>query len=215
MKKRTRRSKRPPRSSTSPSIQEAQEATKDFATDFPINYADELAELNTAIVPGPGEAYPAIGLRGNETLGNLSSRDYTAIAYSCAISSPKKNDMMINDDLLHPSDEQIVDGRRMANAALQAYGQVNKQPLGELLWIAIRRTGQEIKSRADGTEKTVMTEINTRIRNMLERDPELKKYALRSSRKETGPEAGPAVGAGSKGKDKSAENDKNNQIILG
>ena len=195
--------------------QEVQEATKDFATDFPNRYGYELAELDTAIVPGPGEAYPAIGLRGNETLGNLSNRDYTAIAYSCALSLPKKNDLLINDDLLHPSDEQIADGKRMANAALQAYGQGNKQRLGELLSIAIRRTGQEIKSRADGTEKTVMTEINTRVRNMLERDPELKKYALRNQLKETGPEEGPAAGAGNKGREKTAENGKDNRIILG
>ena len=192
---------------------EAQEQTKDFATEFPLFYGYELGEIDTAAAPGPGEAYHAIGLRGNEMLGNLSNRDYSAISYTCALSSPKKNDNLINDSLLSPSKEQLANGKRAANTALTAYGQGNKQPLGELLSIALRRTAQEIQSHPAGTEKVVMTEINTRIKNMLGRDPELKKYALRSGLKEA--DLAPAAPEAESRNKNAAEKSQENKLILG
>ena len=193
---------------------EAQEATKDFATAFPNRYGSELAELDTTVIPEPGESFPAIGLRGNEMLETLSNRDYTAIAYTCALSAPKKNDLLINDNLLQPSEEQIADGRRRADAALRAYGQGNKQPLGALLSAALRKTGREIKNRPAGTEKVVMTEIGARIKNMLERDPELKKYAMRSGLQESELEPAPAAEAESNYRNKTTEKELDNPIIL-
>ena len=125
---------------------------------------------------------PAVG-RTVTNRHHLSVRDYAALAFSSALSSPNRDHFLFENNILMQKDEAVADGRKATEIAVKAYSEGDKIPLANLLTLGIQKLTQEAQDK-NITQKACMQEMSTRMMNMLDRDPELKKYAMRQGLKE-------------------------------
>ncbi|MBO4887970.1 MAG: hypothetical protein J5589_06640 [Firmicutes bacterium] len=114
---------------------------------------------------------------------HLSVRDYTALAFSSALSSPNRDLFLLEDNILMQKDAAAADGKKATDIAIKAYSEGDKIPLANLLTLGIQKLTQEAQNK-NVTEKACMQEMSSRMLNMLDRDPELKKYTMRQGLKE-------------------------------
>ena len=117
----------------------------------------------------------------------LNPKEYSAVVFSSALSSSKRASQLLIEDVLDLNDEAVVEGRKVAEAAFRAYGSENgktdKIPLAKLLTLGLRKLNEETAGK-NAKDRECLGEMSARMVNMLNRDPELKKLALRQGLKE-------------------------------
>ena len=174
-----------------------QEKTRNNATDIPYRYILKVVEMDELYAPKKSEnqignlngavsEYPAIGLKDTADVHSqgLSNKDFAALAFANALSSKNRESHLIENDLLIQNETAVEDGKKAADIAFKAYGNKDKIPLANLLSLGIRKLNQTAQESADAEEKACMQEMAKRMTNMLERDPELQKYAMRQGLKQ-------------------------------
>ena len=144
--------------------------------------------------------FKAIGNGGNDP--SLSIKDFTAIAYAACYTDRayekippryhRSKDPEVNKYFMHfmienldkgdiehigcSHGDMIQEGRLMAKEAMEKYAQGDKQMLAELLTVGIKKTNKVFKKHRFGVTPSNI-ELAARMKNMLERDPELKAIA--------------------------------------
>ena len=144
--------------------------------------------------------FKAIGNGGNGM--PLSSKDFAAIAYAACFTDRayekvpnrfhRNKDAEINKFKLHymiegldsgkhtkigrSHGDMIQEGRLMAKEAMEKYAQGDKQMLAELLTVGIKKINKLFKKNRLSISASNI-EMAARMKNMLERDPELKAIA--------------------------------------
>ncbi len=131
------------------------------------------------LIQGAENSYPPIAINGTASGCNLSGKDYAAISYSSSLVSKKRDDFLHDDDILMQNDDAVADAKKAADIALKEYKNGNKLPLANLLTHGIRNLTRESQGKT-AEEKACMNEMAGRMLNMLSRDPELQKHAMRS-----------------------------------
>ena len=128
----------------------------------------------------PAPVYEGIGLPIQPTYKGapLSPKDFAAVSFANALSSKERENQLIENNILIQSDKAVEEGKKAADIAFKAYGEGDKMPLAKLLSLGIQKLNQESAGKT-GTEKACMKEMSQRMFNMLQRDPELQKYAER------------------------------------
>ena len=116
----------------------------------------------------------------------LNPKDYSAVVLASSLSS-RHSGFKLTDTVLSQNHPAIDEGRQVAEIAFKAYGgqgvPTDKVPLAKLLTLGIQKINGELAHK-QGVEKECLNEMNVRMSNMLNRDPELKKLALREGLKE-------------------------------
>ncbi len=117
---------------------------------------------------------------------SLNPKDYSAVVLASSLSS-RHSGFKLTDTVLSQNRPAIDEGRQVAEIAFKAYGgqgvPTDKVPLAKLLTLGIQKINGELAHK-QGVEKECLNEMNVRMSNMLNRDPELKKLALREGLKE-------------------------------
>ncbi len=137
--------------------------------------------------PGEEKALPFAPVGAPEgSKCSLNPKEYSAVVLASSLSS-RHSDFKLGDVTVSQAPAAIEEGRQVAEIAFKAYGGKNvpadKIPLAKLLTLGIRKINQELRLR-QGVEKECLKESSARMANMLDRDPELKKLALREGLKE-------------------------------
>ena len=139
--------------------------------------------------PNPVEGelpFAPIGMQKNKKY-HLNPKEYSAVVFASSLSSSKREIQLLPEDLPALNDEAVAEGRKVAEAAFRAYGgedgKADKIPLAKLLTLGIRKISEEMSGR-DAKDQECMKEMSARMANMLNRDPELKKLALRQGLRE-------------------------------
>lgn len=118
---------------------------------------------------------------------SLNSKEYSALVFASSLSSSKRENPQPGKNVPALNGEAVADGRKAAEAAFRAYGgqggAVDKIPLARLLTLGLRRLSEETAGK-DPKDQECMKEMSARLANMLNRDPELKKIALRQGLRE-------------------------------
>ena len=137
-------------------------------------------QYNNPREPEKSTIYSPVGLpiQAGHKGGSLSMKDFAAVSFASALSSRQRDKLLIENNILVQSEEAAAEGKKVSDAAFKAYGEGDKVPLAKLLTIGIRKLNEESAGRT-GSEKACMKEMSQRIFNMLQRDPELQKYAER------------------------------------
>ena len=153
---------------------------------------DTVSEMDALYGPVPQQTNPennrqstftAVGRKGLAEAHKLSVKDYASLTFASALSSPNRKGFLYEEDVLKQENAAIEDGRRAANIALNAYAAGDKTPLANLIRLGIQRLPQETENMSS-TRKDCMQEMSDRLISMLDRDPELQKYAMRQGLKE-------------------------------
>ena len=137
--------------------------------------------------PGEEKALPFAPVGAPEgSKCSLNPKEYSAVVLASSLSS-RHSDFNLGDVTVSQAPAAIEEGRQVAEIAFKAYGgkdvPADKIPLAKLLTLGIRKINQELRLR-QGVEKECLKESSARMANMLDRDPELKKLALREGLKE-------------------------------
>ena len=162
------------------------------------NDATKLSYYASAVVlqmdekygyPNPVEGalpFDPVGMQ-RDNKHHLNSKEYSAVVFASALSSSRRENQLPLADPLGLNDEAVAEGRRVAEAAFRAYGgqdtAPDKIPLAKLLILGIRKISAEMPGM-NAKDQECMKEMSARMGNLLERDPELKKLALRQGLKE-------------------------------
>ena len=141
--------------------------------------------------------FSSVGHRDYSKTHYLSERDYHAVTFACALCS-RQRENLAGGDVLAPGKAALQDGKQTADALFRAYSGKNSQgksvpidkiPLAKALTVGIQTLNREMAGKA-AQDKECLKEMSARLAHMLERDPELMKFAERQGLK---PEELPTV----------------------
>ena len=153
------------------------------------NNAQAISKLTSKYGPGLDSVkLPAVG-RKDVMPGyvNLSDLDFTALSLGSSLSAPGGNHMA-GQPLQELTAEAVKEGKKVTNAAMNAYGNGNKEPLARLITQCLENMKTAAAENRPPEEQACLDEMSTRLREMAARDPELQKIARRN-----GMEAAPAA----------------------
>ena len=126
--------------------------------------------------------HSAISRITTENEHKLSVKDYSALAFSTSLCSSKRAHLSLDEDILMQNNEAVADGKRAVNNALNDYAEGDKVPLATLMKLGIQMINKEASNQY-GNTKNCLQEMADRMVGMLDRDPELKKYAMQQGLK--------------------------------
>ncbi len=117
----------------------------------------------------------------------LSDMDYAALSFGSTLSS-RHRPHEANRNLLEQNPEAVKEGKDVTKAAMNAYARGNREPLARLINQCLQNMKAAAAEDRPAAEHACLDEMSSRLREMAERDPELKKIAVHN-----GMDAAPAA----------------------